>query len=407
VSHLPGKKRTADLNRRMEKSAPPEQEESKADTDASSLSSTEKVVRPAQTRMKKSERLPVMDTSEAIPVQSDFITDFPIADEDELKSVASKRYASGQINTEDLGDAVSADEIVEGEWSERSEEGTGFIIPVIWSLLGLSILVAAIAIVTRKKPDVVTLAPTEKMQTEELLYQEGLLDREERAEVEAIYDELIDRLRSFLLADNIEDKAKFIRQPDRVIPLMKKYYEKHEIKVITDDRFSVFRPTTINNRAFWVTALDNESGGDVTPVLIEQTEDNRLLIDWETFVTYQEHDWDQILTDRPEGEYQMRVRASPSDYFLYEFSDRSEWGCLYLTGRGGEKDAYGFFKLDQPFWPELKFYLSHLKNNRELSLVVTLTFPQNTKAEKSTIITDIKSFNWVFVEPIEEEESVK
>ena len=360
---------------------------------------------PRRASLKRSEQAPVPAVPPAT-APSETLDKLPDAGDDLLPSdTLSKRYASGNVTVEQVTDMETADKQMERGWDEKEEVATRslanfFIVLVpILLLIGGAVFYAIKNAADITKPDARgTDGVSEQLRGQSLSNKEETLDRQERKEVEAIYSQLVGRTEAFLRATTVEEKARFIRQPERVLPLMEKYYEKNELKPLELERAPSFSPATLDLSAFWIAQASIVGEEDVA-VLIEQTEDNELLIDWETFVSYQEHSWDEMIEKRPEGRYEFRLRATFADFYVYEFSDKSEWVCVHLTSRHGLKDGYGFFKKDAPFAEELIAQLNTSQRTKSpLALIVEASFPQDTKVKKSLIIHDVLSFRWVYVD---------
>lgn len=132
-------------------------------------------------------------------------------------------------------------------------------------------------------------------------------------------------LAAYLAADTIEEKLKYIRRQDVVLPLMVRYYERnpHELKKTElMDVQVVTRMYQVNKivegRYIYVTGgltLD----GKVTPFIIEEV-NGKFAVDWETHVAYNPMTRDQLLDQRPPEPMPFRVYLNSSDRYIEPFN---------------------------------------------------------------------------------------
>ena len=407
LSELPGKKRSADLNRHLKRKQ--ERQAANAESSAEEVPAAmpperEQMRNTQRIRLKKSEQAPLAPAPKLEPVKPtmpgsmDDLDDLDAGGGEPAPSPAAVRtFGSGEVEFKPQEDFVAADTALEEAWATDEDAKPKANLPILWIGLCAALLCGVLAVVILKARSEESTEPV-VVTKEQTLFREAIFDKEERAEVEAIYAQLLERVRAFLKAETVEEKARFVRQPERVKPLMEGYYADREMKSVDASELLVFEPTTLEQRAFWIASMEDPTDErGMVPVLIEQTEDNELLIDWETFVGYSADDWNELLEERPEGVFQSRVRVSQANLYTYEFKDRSEWLSLYMAGPNDGREVYAYIKRQSE---DGQLLLNRLQRTRgALAVVADVSFPQNLKARDVVVVEDIASFQWVFVNP--------
>lgn len=378
--------------------APPAEREQLKTTQRIRLKKSEQAPLPAPSKpTQEDESDAFADLNEAVPEQTDPVTP--------AVTPVKKTFGSGSVEFRAQEETATADEALEEMWSDETGEKPKANFPIFWIAMCSLLLCGVLAfVIFRQRSEPVPVRLEDEVTQEQTLFREGIFDKEERAEVEAIYAQLLERLASFMRAETIEEKAEFVRQPERVLPLMEDYYKDNEFEPEEDLDLLVFNPVTLQQRAFWVTSLESsrdERG--LIPVLIEQTEDNELLIDWETFVGHSEYDWEELVETRPEGIFRCRVRIAPASYYVYEFKDRDEWLSLRMVGNRGEPEVNAFLKRDNPGVPLLKQQIR--RNKQNIAIIADISFPKNSRAKDAVVIEKVVSPQWVYVNPPEEKSS--
>lgn len=284
----------------------------------------------------------------------------------------------------------------EKEWSGKRQP-----VPYGWFVL-IAILVglAVAGSIMVGRPE----APTEAE-----LAQETAVGRAETAEVEtrdarALVEAVEQRITAYLAAGDIEALLPHVRHAERVAPLMERWYARHDFKPVRFEQLVVFEPVNIGTRSFW-RALVSVTGPDgakeeLAPIVLEQTGRRSALIDWETSVCYQPMDWDDYVTERPEGtsmDFRVVCAYDPAGLYSHEFQDEREWRCFRLTTRDGDEYAFGYVRRES----ELESRLYDLfQQNRGVppSLLLRLSRPQGTLSPRGVIIEEIVSPHWVIVD---------
>jgi hypothetical protein len=130
--------------------------------------------------------------------------------------------------------------------------------------------------------------------------------------IEAKQDVIGQALGGFFAAENVDEKLRWVRDPERVRPLMVDFYASHElrdqgwkgvgwVKAVAEPGF----------RFGYVQALFEKA--EPVAVVVEELADGRVVVDWESSVRYGELPWREFVQARPERPTLLRMLASRSD----------------------------------------------------------------------------------------------
>ena len=223
---------------------------------------------------------------------------------------------------------------------------------------------------------------------------------EEAEEREAA--ELIDRIetsiRSMFAATSVDEMAKWVRQPDRVAPLMRKYYGDRPFEPQPLQRIASLQPITLERRAdFWAARVILEGTGK-RDVLVEANPGHRARVDWETFVCYQPIPWDEFATERPRGRsFDFRVDVEPDLLYSHEFANSDEWASFRLTALDSTETLFGYARVSSAEAQEI-LRMFQEKGGRPVSLILRLSIPEGLTSPRGVVIEKVLSRHWVYLE---------
>jgi hypothetical protein len=143
---------------------------------------------------------------------------------------------------------------------------------------------------------------------------------------------------SYLRAHGWEAKARFVRDSDRVLPLMAAWYQSHSDAGQPDaELFYAMRSGELVN----VMATFESSGGEPAFLSLVK-EGGAYKVDWETSSGYQHESWAELVARRPSAPVLLRCVIERSDYFNFEFSDPEKWLCFEMRYPRGPVTLYGY-----------------------------------------------------------------
>lgn len=195
-------------------------------------------------------------------------------------------------------------------------------------------------------------------------------------------------VRSYMQASTIDEKLRYVRQPEAMKARMESYYSRYPLKaekvgVVTD-----YKPLALENTLFWsVVASVEVTRGE--GLLVEQLSDNEVKIDWESHVNYQPMAWDQYATEQPTKAMAFRVTVEPTIRYLAEFSDEARWVCYQLQAKNSEAFLYGYVQRNSQEHALIQQRIS----NGGTNMILRLQFAKAMKAKNSLVINKVISNN--------------
>jgi hypothetical protein len=194
----------------------------------------------------------------------------------------------------------------------------------------------------------------------------------------------------FLNSKNPEEMKPLIREPERVIPLMDKYYqEQTPFTPPTYRRLPLEEDTRVDKRFIGVKMEDAAFQNFV--VTLEKTPQG-YLVDWESFVKYGDMTVAQLRTTRPTTPVTMRCVLSLNTYYNYGFRDETMYQSYKLKIKD-EESLYGYVRKLSP--THVKIQRSQL-TEETLYCVIKLKFPENANTDQQVEITEFLQSGWVF-----------
>ncbi len=215
------------------------------------------------------------------------------------------------------------------------------------------------------------------------------------AEAERLYQRLRSRVEGYLAADSVDALAGHVRQPERVVPLMREWYASRPLRAAQLERLLAFQPLTIERRPFWVVRVE-VAGGSARSLLVEQTEDDDGLVDWETDVCYQPMPWEEFISRRPAGGFGFRVNAVADSFYAHEFADERQYRCFRLTVRGSEQHLFGYVRRGSR--QEAEMLQATGGGPRPAPMLLELMFVPDSAALRSVMVFEVVSPRWCMVE---------
>ena len=207
--------------------------------------------------------------------------------------------------------------------------------------------------------------------------------------------------RKFFDTTRIEDLTKLVRDPQRVRPLMDRYYGGKPIPLNPVVRTNLFQPVTLDNRSnFWMATVELADHSNRNLVL-EILDSGEPRIDWETLVCYQPMEWDSFATARPAGvSLDFRVYLESDNFFSHEFADSSRWNCFRLTALESDETLFGYAKVDAEVAKSLAT-LVRQNQGRKTSVILRLSIPQGLQSRRGVVIEKLLSPRWIYLDPPE------
>jgi hypothetical protein len=239
------------------------------------------------------------------------------------------------------------------------------------------------------------VAETIREETESALVAE---EREE-AEASALVERIEAMLSAFFAATRVERWQGMIRQPERVMPMIREYHARQPQMPGAMRSLRALEAITLDRRGnFWMASVMLESG-EPRSLLIEIAPDGRPLVDWETFVCHQPMPWDEFARKRPEEKpMDFRVYVEADNFYSHEFSDSNKWMSFRLTALDAEETLFGYLPKDHKDLPAILSYLQ-MNNGRKTSLILRLNVPHGLQSRRGVVIEKLMSPRWLYMDP--------
>ncbi len=287
----------------------------------------------------------------------------------------------------------TASELVEDNWGETTLHRH----PIPWgwfALIGLMILGAVLWSLSRMD-DADEQAVWIRSTTTTALVDE----EQEKLEAAQLIDRMDKALRAFANAMSIESLSHLVRHPERVTPLMRRYYADHPVYCGPLKSIKNLQPVTLGNRGnFWWASV-TLGNSEVRGLLLEIGEHGEPRIDWETFVCYQPMKWDDFARQRPTGiSMDFRVDLEKDSFYSHEFSDSDQWVSFRLTAPDSEETLFGYSRAGTAGTRELLRQWGQNGGGR-VSLILRLGIPEGLRSRNGVVIEKLVCERWIYLDP--------
>ncbi|MFT5108450.1 MAG: hypothetical protein ACI8XO_002463 [Verrucomicrobiales bacterium] len=196
----------------------------------------------------------------------------------------------------------------------------------------------------------------------------------------------------FLDAPNWQKRLAFVREPERVRPLMERHYARPE----NPDGPFVHRPMGKNgkvvvHRSLMLLTVETEER-DRLPLAVERIDEDTYLVDWESFVGHNEVPWMEIDTLLRTEPFVLRARIRKREYYNYGFQD-SDWSSWQLEDRPGDHRLFGYVDRGGPLDTELFQHIADAKGS--VYILLKVRYPQDAPAGDQLEITEVIAKGWI------------
>ena len=222
----------------------------------------------------------------------------------------------------------------------------------------------------------------------------------------ADFEGAMSAVRSFLTADGVEAKLNFVRQPDRMRPLMESWYRADHSaapvqcgeagamdKIRDRDDFYVLLnvPVLVPDPLAPGSFLETPTYFAVQE--IREASKSVYLLDWEVSTGYQEMPLDTFMATMPKEPHIFRVKMREGGYYNHDFTE-DKWLCaeLYYPGRP-DFSLVGYIDRASPNGRALMPFAA---GDAKSSLILELAYPENAVSRNQVVITKLIHPSWFF-----------
>lgn len=206
-------------------------------------------------------------------------------------------------------------------------------------------------------------------------------------------------LSGFFTAGSIDEKLQWVRDPERVRPLMASFYAAHEFKPQAFAELGWVRSVEEPGYRFGYVQARFENAEPVS-VIVEELADGRVVVDWESSVRYGEMSWREFLQAKPERPTLLRLLAyrSPSSMGVLGEGQAKKWEVVLVKHPSDEAVLEAHF---DPNDPEMFSLLDQLQAGqwKEVPLTLRLCFPgeELNSNKKIARITAVEGRGWLIL----------
>ncbi len=210
-------------------------------------------------------------------------------------------------------------------------------------------------------------------------------------DMEAKRDKISRTVETFFAAPNVEAKLPFVRDPDRVKPLMQDYYSREPMGPVKWRGLG--RLVRVDEPGYRFGYVQAQFDG-VPPLtlIIEEMKDGAFRVDWECLVRYGEMSWSDFLQRRPTEAKLMRVKASRAAPAASSTQPGTEWLELRHSEQPGTVRA--FFRRDEP---KLMSLLEQLNQGGWKDVPLTLRMAFLPATDDLVLITGVEGKGWLIL----------
>ena len=202
--------------------------------------------------------------------------------------------------------------------------------------------------------------------------------------IRATHEKASVAIENFLNAGTLDERKSFSRSLQRVEPLMDRYYETHNPGPIKYQSLAN-QQNSSSVKDYYIIGVTLEDLSMAYAILaIEQ---DRFLIDWESFVGYSEMSLGKFQEDQPGKPTLFRLRVKPDDYYNFNFT-AEDYQCLHLSDMNQTTVIYGYVLKGQG-------PISSLQPGQEEFFTLRLRYPENPKTANQVIIDEVITSGWI------------
>lgn len=201
-------------------------------------------------------------------------------------------------------------------------------------------------------------------------------------------------LDGFFKAKTIDERLQFVRDQERIRPLMEKWYADNPQEATREwpDGTILLRNKVIDQDRYFIILAVEFAGEGKRVVAIEQKPDGEMRLDWETAVGYQPMPLEEFKAARPTQPVKFWVKIKPSDFYNFQFSDSGKYQAVELSYPGKDFQLIGYIDRDKEWAPAL---IEEIESGAAPSMIVELAYPDKDVTDDSLVeIHSIVSESW-------------
>ena len=226
--------------------------------------------------------------------------------------------------------------------------------------------------------------------------------RQDKEDARDIVAAMTTTLQGYTSASTIEEMLPFVREPERVEPLMRDFYQKHPLLPLENGELLSSFAIPLESSSFVIlTAAFPDLPNRI--YLAEVKNDLQIQIDWESDACYQPVEIADYIAERPTAPVDLRVFANPDNFYVYEFSDSEKYQCLKLTFRDNDEVLFGYTERGSVTDKQLARHFQKVRQSggrQPEPLYLKVRFLENTKSQRGVLIEEFIAPRWTKIEGV-------
>ena len=296
------------------------------------------------------------------------------------------------VNAQYFQQQVSEENHVENEWGQEVSEVQGGRRKLFAGVLVLAVFFlgcAVWALVLMNSGEKSTLTESEPASTG--------LSFDEKLEIRNT------TIAEYLAAATLKEKARYVRDPERVLPLMTEYYKTFPLVPEQIRERLVESPVMGKEGILWrVRARDKDIHGSIY-LLVETQEDGTSLVDWETDVVYQPSSWSAFKATKSTDAHVFRARVQTAQldgFHGFEFSEYNKFRCFKVTLPGSDDYLWAYTEIGSKEDAKMVNLITsggrRNINAKHVALVVLeLRYPENGQSARCVHLSRLVQAGWL------------
>ena len=194
---------------------------------------------------------------------------------------------------------------------------------------------------------------------------------------------------SFSKATTHEERLKWVRDGERVAPLMERFF--HDGPGANEKILEIVPMTPGSNGTLafqrFQVRLENEKSRLLCVVLTDEGGK----VDFECYARHGALAWSDLLNGKASESSEVRVFVEPSSAYMYEFSDDKKWRSILATTPDSENPLYFYVLRDSEVDKKLKEQM----DVEPMRATLAIRSVQNSHEKKQFEVTEVLSPSWV------------
>ena len=271
-------------------------------------------------------------------------------------------------------------------------------VPIGWVVVLIGFVVSVLVVALWKIPKGDSNLDRKVAKVAEMLE----VERQNNIEAAGLADQIQNVIEAYLEAETVEEKLKYVRMPARVRPLMEDYYKAQPLVPTSAGVVYHFEPVAVGNYPFVFLKMALKKGGTVM-LLLEETQDGEVKVDWESQVAYQVMTLDEFVEKRPTEGVEFRVLVEYDEYYSFEFSDSDRYVSLMIKERDDPGFLFGYVERYSDTHDQLIEILGKERGVMK-PMILKVRFLPGGRGARTVLVEEVVSPGWAVVSAPGEEE---